>query len=265
MYRFLLRPAWIAFHVLVIAAIVVMINLGFWQLRRLDERRDFNAAVEERSEAPPVPLAELLATPDLDVGAVEWRPVTVAGEWLDDQILVFNRSQGGIAGDNVLSALVNDDLTVLVNRGFVPLASDVPPAPDGPVEVLGRVRESQTRQTGGLTDEQGDLITEVRRVNVDELAPQLPGEVAPLFLDLIAAQPPVGSDDPAPVPAPELGEGNHLSYAVQWFIFAVLVAVGWVLAVRRSANNRRRQASSEAMRRNCSTTSDPVKEGSTVR
>jgi cytochrome oxidase assembly protein ShyY1 len=250
---------------LVIVAIIVMINLGFWQLRRLDERQAFNAAVEERSAAPPVPLDALLADPDLDVADAEWRQVTVEGEWLDDQILVFNRSQGGVAGDNVLSTLVNDELTVLVNRGFIPLASDVPPSPDGPVEILGRVRASQTRQTGGLTDEQGDVIIEVRRVNVDALAPQLPGEVAPVFLDLIASEPPVGSDDPAPVPPPELGEGNHLSYAVQWFIFALLAGVGWVLAVRRSVNNRRRQASSEAMRRNCSTTSELVNEGSTVR
>ena len=265
MYRFLLRPAWIAFHLLVIAAIVVMINLGFWQLRRLDERREFNAAVEQRSEAAPVALVDLLADPGFVPDTAEWRPVTVDGEWLDDQLLVFNRSQGGIAGDNVLSTLVDDDLTVLVNRGFVPLDGDLPEPPDGRVEVLGRVRASQSRQLGGLTDEHGEVITEVRRINIDELAPQLPGNVAPVYLDLIAADPPLGPDDPVPVPAPELSEGNHLSYAFQWFIFSVCVVVGWALAVRRSVRNRRRQESSEAIRRNCSTTSDPSKDGSTVR
>ena len=38
---------------------------------------------------------------------------------------------------------------------------------------------------------------------------------------------------------PELTEGPHLSYAVQWFIFSAAVAVGWVLAVRKSVNARR--------------------------
>ena len=42
MYRFLLRPKWIILHVVVLALVVTMINLGLWQLRRLGERQDFN-------------------------------------------------------------------------------------------------------------------------------------------------------------------------------------------------------------------------------
>ena len=38
MYTFLLKPKWIGFHLLCLTAIVVMINLAFWQLRRLDEK-----------------------------------------------------------------------------------------------------------------------------------------------------------------------------------------------------------------------------------
>ena len=112
--------------------------------------------------------------------------------------------------------------------------------------MLGRLRLSQSRQRGGLTDSSADAaaaITEVRRIEVDRLAPQF-GDgtttaVAPLYLDLIESDPPVDATDPVPVPAPELGEGNHLSYAVQWFIFAICVAIGWVLAVRRSVRTRR--------------------------
>jgi len=65
MYRFLLQPKWIGFHLLVIAAIVTMVNLGMWQLRRLDERQAFNATVEARYDEPPVPLDDLL-TDDTD-------------------------------------------------------------------------------------------------------------------------------------------------------------------------------------------------------
>ena len=52
MYRFLLRPRWIAFTAVVVTAIVVMINLGLWQLRRLDERREFNDTVAARIHQP---------------------------------------------------------------------------------------------------------------------------------------------------------------------------------------------------------------------
>src|SRR5688572_16884536 len=105
MYRFLLRPRWIAFTLVVVLAIVVMVNLGFWQLRRLDERQMFNEAVAARIDQAPVPLDELIppgaAVGDLELRAVEWRPVEASGRYLpEEEFLVVNRSQGGRAGDN---------------------------------------------------------------------------------------------------------------------------------------------------------------------
>jgi cytochrome oxidase assembly protein ShyY1 len=248
MYRFLLRPRWIAFHLLVILAVIAMINLGLWQLRRLDERRTFNAAVVAKEEQPPVPLDELLADPGFDPADAEWRTVTVAGTWLPDQVIVFNRSQNGAAGDDVLTALAADDgTTVLVNRGFVPLGSDPPPPPPGETTVVGRLRKSESRQRGGLTDSSEGPLTEVRRVEIDKLAPQYPGEVAPVYVELLSSEPPVQATDPIPVPEPELTEANHLSYAFQWFIFSICAVIGWVLAVRRSARTRREDAATDEL------------------
>ena len=62
----------------------------------------------------------------------------------------------------------------------------------------------------------------------------------PVYVDLIESNPPRSDGLPEPVIAPALGEGNHLSYAAQWFIFSTAVAVGWVLAVRRSIGTRAR-------------------------
>ena len=63
MYRFLLKPRWIAFHVLVLALMVTMVNLGFWQLRRLDERRAANREVSTRTAAAVASTGELPADP----------------------------------------------------------------------------------------------------------------------------------------------------------------------------------------------------------
>jgi cytochrome oxidase assembly protein ShyY1 len=241
MYRFLLRPKWIGFHVLVVAGIVALVSLGFWQLRRLDERRDFNTRVEARTELPPTPLDEVLASglPD----EIEWRTVTVTGRYLpDEQFVVVNRSQGGRAGENVATPLdLGDGRTLIVNRGFVPLTIDAPPAPVGAVDVVGRVRQSQTRRTGQLSDPTEGELTEVQRLDIPRLEPQLPGDVVPVYVDLLASQPAEAPGLPDPVQRPPLGEGPHLSYAVQWFIFSVCVAIGWVLAVRRSIRTRRRE------------------------
>ncbi|MEO1057052.1 MAG: SURF1 family protein [Actinomycetota bacterium] len=245
-YRFLLQPRWIAFHIVVIFGVVLMINLGFWQLDRLDQRQSFNADVEARSDEPVVPLDELLAEPGFDADTAQWRIVSAEGTWIDEQVLVFNRTQGGRAGDNVITGLqldnasAGDPSVVLVNRGFIPLTVDAPTPPDGNVEIIGRVRPTQQRQTGQLTDAADGPLTEIRRVEIDRLAPQFDGTVAPIYLDLIESTPPVSDTDPTPVPAPDLDEGPHLSYAMQWFIFAVCVVIGWVLAVRRSITNRRK-------------------------
>ncbi len=246
---FLLRPKWIAFHVLVFASVALMIWLAFWQLDRLHERRAFNELVSEQIDVAPVPLDDLLAEAGDDPTSIEWRQALVSGSYLTDQVLWFNRSQDGLAGDNVLSALATDtdatgDVTVVVNRGFVPLGFDTPAPPDGDVQILARVRMPQERQRGELTDAAagGEPVTEVRRIDLDQLSAQLPGALAPVYLDLIDAVPAIGPNDPTPLPAPTLDEGPHLSYAAQWVIFALCALAGWALAVRRSIRTRRRDA-----------------------
>lgn len=238
---FLLRPKWLAFHLLVFVSIALMIWLALWQLRRLDERQAFNATVDARIDQPAVPLDELIATTD-DPRDLEWRQVTLSGVFQPRQIIWFNRSQEGIAGDNVLAALDDPTAVVVVNRGFVPLGDSAAAPPAGDVEVLGRVRIPPGRQLGELTDANDGPVGEVRRVDLDQLDAQIDGDVAPFYVDLIGSIPNVTDADPVPVPPPTLDEGPHLSYAVQWFIFATAVLVGWVLAVRRSLAAQRRQA-----------------------
>ncbi len=240
MYRFLLHPKWVAFHLLVVVGIVAMINFGFWQLRRLDERQAFNARIEERYDAPPLPIDELV-TPGVDPDEVVWRPVTTGGEYLvDEGILVVNRSQNGRAGVNtVVPLLLDDGRVLLVNRGFVPQAFEIPPVPGTEVEVTGRLRPSQERRLGQLSDPTDGALEEVQRLQLDRLEAQFDEPLVPMYIDLIESAPAEPEGVPQPVIAPDLSEGNHLSYAAQWFIFSLALAVGWVLAVRRSISNRR--------------------------
>jgi cytochrome oxidase assembly protein ShyY1 len=242
MYRFLLRPKWIAFTLGIVLLIVTMINLGFWQLRRLDARREFNAAVEARYDAPPRPLDAVL-TPGTDPQDVQWLPVTVTGTYRSQETVhIVNRSQNGFAGDNIVVPLdLGDGRVLLVNRGFLPFGEDTPPPPSGEVQVTGRLRPSQTRHFGQLSDASEGTLTEAQRVDIPRLQQQVDGALVAMYVDAFASDP---SDSPAlePVIKPDLSEGPHLSYAVQWFIFSVCAAVGWVLAIRHSANKRRRDA-----------------------
>jgi len=57
-YRFALRPRWILSHLLVLLLVIVMVNLGLWQLRRLHERTTYNASVRANESQPGQPEKE---------------------------------------------------------------------------------------------------------------------------------------------------------------------------------------------------------------
>lgn len=244
MYGFLLRPKWIGFHLLVVAGAIVMVNLGLWQLNRLENRQEFNRQVISRIDEPTVPLDQLLAESD-DPQDLAWRPTVAVGTYLTDgQFVVVNRSQNGRAGDNaVVPMRLADGQILLVNRGFVPIRLDTPEAPTGTVEVRGIARPSEERRLGQLSDPATGRLEQVQRIDIDRLAMQLPGPVVPIYLDLLVSDPPEPPGIPEPVIRPDLSEGPHLAYAVQWFIFSAAVIVGWVLAVRWSVTKRREGSS----------------------
>jgi surfeit locus 1 family protein len=253
MYRFALRPRWILLHLVAVTVVVAMLGLGFWQLGRLGERRDYNDTVRAAQEAPPVPIDQLL--PEGPAATVEqadtitFRQVTLEGTYaIDQQVLVRNRSLDGLPGYWVITPLVLDDGdAVAVNRGWVPFNTTDPDGgwdafapPSAPVAVTGMVRATQTRSSGivgGPQDAAEGELTTLSRVDVGRLGQQVPEPLYPVYVDLRTQQP-AGGDFPIPLPEPELGEGNHLNYAGQWFIFAGLMALIYPLWLRRTAKGK---------------------------
>ena len=241
MYRFLFRPKWIGFHLLCILGVILMVYLSLWQFHRLDDRKAFNREVTERSSLSVVDVSTLDIS---DPAAVQWRPVGAKGTYLpDEQVLIVNRSQGGVAGMNVLTPLLLDDgRAIIVNRGFIALNTTPPAAPSGEVKVVGLLRSTEARTTGQAREASGEL-TEFFRLDIARLQEQIEPELLNVALVAEVSEP-ADSTTLLPVSSPELSEGSHLSYAIQWLIFATAVIVGWILAVRKSVANRARSAPS---------------------
>ena len=192
------------------------------------------------AEFDDVVTAQITTTDDADV--IEWRPVHVDGTYLaDEQVVVINRSQDGVVGKNVITPLQTaNGRLVLVNRGFVAETAAVPPPPSGTVSITGRIRATERRGFGGLTDPSDGELTELQRLDIERLAEQLPAPVAPVSVDLLTSDP-ASPADPVPLPEPELGEGPHLSYMMQWFIFSICAVVGLGAghAAERSSSDQR--------------------------
>ena len=235
MYRFLLRPKWIAFHLLCLLGVVLMVNFSIWQFGRLSERREFNSEVRQRSALETVNISKLDLSDPL---AVQWRSAGAIGTYdPNEQVLILNRSQNGVAGLNVVTPLILDDgRAILVNRGFIGLSATPPSAPSGTVRVLGTVQISEQRTAGRVTQASGEQ-SEFFRLDIALLEEQIDYELLPVALVAKASEPSEGPTI-APINPPGLSQGPHLSYAIQWLIFSAAVIVGWVLAIRKSLANR---------------------------
>lgn len=235
MYRFLLMPRWVAGHVLLVVAVITFVNLGSWQLRRLDERRDHNALVTERLQAQPIALDELLNTVGREVSALEYRRVTVVGRYRsDDQLLTAPRSRDGRPGPQVLTVLQRDGgAALLVDRGWIAFNRDTaaPAPPGGGIRIEGIVRGPEPGEIGNAD--------QVARIVPSQIAERLDRALPAFYVELWEQQPQAGG---APLPGgpPALSEGSHQSYALQWFSFALIASIGYPALVWRTARERAR-------------------------
>lgn len=236
MHRVLLRPRWVGLALLVAAVCVAFVRLGLWQLDRLDQRHAHNRLVEANVDAPPAPVADVLGVGGRADRGDEWRPVRAVGRYdVTRQVLWRNRSHEGRAGYHAVVPLVTAGGTaLLVDRGWAPSAgtadtrADVPAPPAGEVTVTGRVRLGEA-----LADEAELGRSEVPQPSVDHLDPGrlaagLPYPAYAGYVEVIGETPPPAQALVAVAP-PTPGEGPHLAYALQWFLFAVVAAGGYGL------------------------------------
>jgi surfeit locus 1 family protein len=226
--------------VVVLILAIVFINLGFWQLRRLEERRVANTVGESRFEAEPVDIGTLIEAAGDDEESLEYRRATATGVFRpEDEVLIRSQVHQGAAGFHVITPLVGEDgSATLIDRGWIPLVLDrVPvteaPPPTGTVTVEGWVRPTQLRGSLGPTDPAEGRLVSMSRVDIERIEQQVAYELDPVYLSAIGSR-----ADELPVPARQPtfdDEGSHLPYAIQWFSFALIGLIGYFFLIRRSA------------------------------
>jgi surfeit locus 1 family protein len=265
-WRFARRPSWILRHVIVLALVVLMVNLGMWQLRRLEDRRSHIDLLQDRQRVPVADVRDVVpadaAVDSPEIEAVEYRSVTAVGVYdAEGGVLVANRSYEGTPGAWVLTPLeLGDGTAVAVNRGFIGFSRTgdlvVPAPPSGQVTVHGLVYASEERGRFGPADPPDGELDQLARADIARLEQQLPYDLLPAYVQLEQSTPPEEAANPTAVSevpplitlgAPDLHEGPHLSYAVQWFIFALIALVGYPILLRRMAVQEARERRAAAL------------------
>ena len=241
MYSFLLTPRWIAALGVTAVVVIVFVMLGNWQLDRHEEVRLENEVRAARLAAEPLPIEDMVASAGDDVGSLAFRRATATGVFeAEREIFVRNEVDDGQAGFHVITPLETEAGTLLVNRGWVPLAAERPPVsqapppggdrPEAPVEVEVLVQPSEERPALGRVEPEGRLEI-VNRIDLDRLSQQF-DDLLPVWGQLIADT----EGLPRPVELPAVtDDGPHLEYALQWYAFAAITIVGATFLIRSSA------------------------------
>jgi len=212
-----------AFLVLCITAAAGFSALGVWQLQRLAWKRDLIARVDARVHAAPLAPPPRSDWATFDARANEYRRMRLEGRFLNDKATLVDALTERGPGAWVVTPLVTDDGTVLVNRGFVP--------PDrrrdyeriaGVVTVVGLLRLSEPGGRWLRPNRPREEAWYSRDVAAIAAARGL-RDVAPYFVDAEAGAPasyPVGGLTVVQF------RNMHLVYAVTWFVLAGLAGAG---------------------------------------
>lgn len=234
---------WTRIALTVVLAVICMglASLGFWQLQRAHEKQARYQAFSDRHSAPPLAFDTL--APNTPLSENLWRRMTVTGHYLDQHVVLDNRTLKGQPGYEVLTPFVTDSgPTVLVDRGWVPLPdsrSTVPDtlAPADPTTISGYVGPPPTvgidlDERAAQADIMSPQVFRVQRVNIPGVESLLDRPLWPgiVYLDADA----LGALT-VDWQLPGDGSARNRSYAVQWFAMAtVLAGIGlWNLYGKR--------------------------------
>lgn len=247
-WRFLLTRRWLAFAAVVVLLCYAAWWLGQWQFHRLEDRKDRNAVVRANEDRAPTPVGEVLAPGRPVAEDDEWRQVTATGTYdSDDTVIVRYRTREGQSGvDAVVPLVTTDGTTLLVDRGWIAVdnqgsatPADLPAPPEGEVTVEGWVRADATGE-GIAVDGRS-----TRAISSEEIGPAIGQEVYGGFVVLEAedGEPAAGLE---PVELPELDNGPHFFYGLQWWFFGALAVFGFGYLAWDERRSQQRGESSPA-------------------
>lgn len=240
----MLSRRWILFGLAVAVMAVGAVLLGQWQFDRLEDREQRNEWTRTNLEADPAPVQDVMSTERSVRPAQEWLRVRAVGEYDAAATVVLRyQTRDSKSGVDLVTPLVTDDgVAVLVDRGWIEtpntgtVPTDLPAPPPGEVEVVGWVRAD--------SDGRG---TAVENGSTRAISSAAIGETVdyPLYRGFVDAETeePGPAAEPVRAELPDLGEGPHLFYGIQWWFFGALAVGGFFYLMYDEHRSRRRERS----------------------
>ncbi len=222
---------------------VLLVLLCFWaaqwQFNRGLDRQARNDAIEKNTSRTIEPLVSLIS----DVKSHEWQTTTITGIFdTSQQILLRNRYFEGVYGFQLLTRFETaDGKSFWVDCGWLKAGAnaltppEIPDLPRDEVTIQGRLRLDSSLPRGAFfalpSDGSQGLISQANAQSSTRVSENF-------YLDLLTGDRPELT--PAvPAELPELSDGPHMAYALQWVFFGGLVIYGRIL-IRRDVLSRKK-------------------------
>ena len=227
MFKNLTKPRWIALTAFLLIMIYLFIRLSDWQFDRYNTRIQNNEITTTALSSEPINLTDLSQVSDLK----DWQKVSIKGEFINSDAKLLRRQYlESSLGFWVITPLkLDNDQVILVNRGWIPIAEsstsqqEIPSSQQGDVTIIGYVQTlKDTRR------EPEDLpLNQINYLNSTNFSSQ---PLSTNYLQLASLTP--MDNQVAIIPLPELSNGPHFSYAIQWILFALMLPIGWYVLLK---------------------------------
>lgn len=231
---------WMSWFLLATLFAIACVALANWQFDRRDQAVSKIQRMVENYDKPAIEFSSISELPLDRVTDFEWTPVQLNGSYLNDQeLLVRNRPIAGQPGFlQIIPFQLSTGQLVLIERGWIPADSELAPAvsmtPSAEQKtVIARVRLSE------LTPNRDSPQGFVTSIHLDSLRELLANDMEQQFYLRLISESPGEPSPPQPLRKPTLDEGNHLSYAVQWILFALMGFFALFWAIRQEREFRR--------------------------
>ena len=227
MFKNLTKPRWIVLTLFLVFLIFLFVRLSNWQFDRYDQRVSRNESTNIALSSPPKKIESLSQISDLK----QWERINITGNYINDQSKLVRKQyvESNLGFWVITPFTIQNGETILINRGWIPIGSSastnqiIPLAPVGTVNLEGYLQPFNE----SITQPKDLPLNQVNTIDYKYFE----SDIANNFYVQLAKSSPI-DNQVAIIPLPELSNGPHFSYAIQWILFALLLPIGWYVLLK---------------------------------